>query len=326
MSLVAIRSAPMSLRQHLGALAYDWPRFLRHGLGGDANLMRNRHEVIVSDGRGVRCDWMYTSELHLANVYPGTSRQLMRRSLRDWPIALRDAPSPLSGAPDISFLIGHRGLERLPNLLATLRSIAGQSGVAIECIVIEQSTEREIETALPSWVRYLHTPVARGFDYCRAATFNEGVKIARGEVIIAHDNDMLVPQRHAAEVLARVREGWQFIDLKRFIFYLTESDTRSIFNGAPLRDHITTIVQNLKGGSIAATKEAYLAIGGFDEDFVGWGGEDLEFWERARADGRVYEFGYLPIVHLWHRAQAGNPQTGPFYINGESPATPSPCT
>ena len=298
--------APMSLRQRLGALAYDWPRFLRHGLAGDANLMRNRHEVIVSDGRGVRCDWMYTSELHLANVYPGTSRILMRRSLRDWPIVLRDAPSPLSDAPEISFLIGHRGLERLPNLLATLRSIAGQSGVPIECIVIEQSTEREIEGALPSWVPYLHTPVAPGFDYCRAATFNEGVKIARGEVIIAHDNDMLVPQRYAAEVLARVREGWQFIDLKRFIFYLTESDTRSIFSGAPLRrDHTTTIVQNLKGGSIAATKEAYLDIGGFDEDFVGWGGEDLEFWERARAGGRVYEFGYLPIVHLWHRAQAG---------------------
>jgi GT2 family glycosyltransferase len=155
-------------------------------------------------------------------------------------------------------------------------------------------------------VRYLHTPVTPGFDYCRAATFNEGVKIARGEVIIAHDNDMLVPQRYASEVLARVHEGWQFIDLKRFIFYLTERDTRAIFEGAPLRhDHAATIVQNLKGGSIAARKEAYLAIGGFDEDFVGWGGEDLEFWERAHAGGRVYEFGYLPIVHLWHRAQAG---------------------
>lgn len=295
----------MSLRHRLGALVYDWPRFLRHGLAGDANLMHNRNESIVSDGRGVRCDWMYTSELHLANVYPSTSRTLLRRSLETGPIALRDAPEQTE-SPAVSFLIGHRGPERLPNLLATLRSIAGQSGVAIECIVVEQSAEREIEAMLPSWVRYLHTPVAPGFDYCRAATFNEAVRIARGEVVIAHDNDMLVPQRYAAEVMARAREGWQFIDLKRFIFYLTEDDTRSFFGGAPLRDdHATTIVQNLKGGSIAATKEAYLAIGGFDEDFVGWGGEDLELWERARAHGRVYEFGYLPIVHLWHRAQAG---------------------
>jgi hypothetical protein len=296
----------MSLRHRLGALAHDWPRFLRHGVAGDVNLMRNRAEPIVSDGRGVRCDWLYTSELHLANVYPGTSRTLLRRSLHAWPITLRDAPARNADTPQVSFLIGHRGLPRLPNLLQTLRSIAGQADVPIECIVIEQSPTREIEAALPDWVRYLHTPVAANFDYCRAATFNEAVRIARGEVIVAHDNDMLVPERYAAELLARAAEGWQFIDLKRFIFYLTEVDTRAIFDGAPLRDdHASVVVQNLKGGSIAATKEAYLAIGGFDEGFVGWGGEDLEFWERARAFGRVYEFGYLPIVHLWHRAQAG---------------------
>ncbi|MFL6245724.1 MAG: glycosyltransferase family 2 protein [Thermoanaerobaculia bacterium] len=295
----------MSVRHRLGALVYDWPRFLRHAVTGDPNLMRNRSESIVSDGRGVRCDWTYTSELHLANVYPATSKTMLRKTLREWPITLRDAP-PSTDAPTVSFLIGHRGLERLPNLLATLRSIAGQTGTGIECIVIEQSATREVETLLPSWVRYLHTPVAPGFDYCRSATFNAAVPIARGEVIVAHDNDMLVPERYADEVLARAREGWQFIDLKRFIFYLSEADSRAIFDGAPLRDdHVTKIVQNLKGGSIAATKDAYLAIGGFDEDFVGWGGEDLEFWERARAYGHVYEYGYLPIVHLWHRAQPG---------------------
>jgi hypothetical protein len=295
----------MSLRHRLGALVYDWPRFLRHGVAGNPTLVRNRAESIATDGRGVRCDWLYTSELHIANVYPTTSRVLMKRSLQQWPITLRDEPSEKE-SPKVSFLIGHRGLERLPNLLATLRSIAGQSGTPIECIVIEQSFTKEIETQLPSWVRYLHTPVPPNLDYCRSATFNAAVPIAHGEVIIAHDNDMLVPERYASEVVARVKEGWQFIDLKRFIFYLTEEDTRAIFDGAPLRrDHATTIVQNLKGGSIAATKDAYLAVGGFDEDFVGWGGEDLEFWERARAYGRVYEYGYLPIVHLWHRAQAG---------------------
>jgi hypothetical protein len=300
----------MSLRHRLGALVYDWPRFVRHGLAGDANLMRNRAESIVRDERGVRCDWQFTSELHLANVYPGTSRILLRRALKTWPITLRDVPRSTDD-PSVSFLIGHRGLERLPNLLATLRSIAGQTGADVECIVIEQSATKEIEGKLPRWVRYLHTPVAPGFDYCRSATFNAAVPLARGEVIIAHDNDMLVPERYAAEVLARAGEGWQFLDLKRFIFYLSEDDSRAMFDGAPLRgDHATTIVQNLKGGSIAATKDAYLAIGGFDEDFVGWGGEDLEFWERARAYGRVYEFGYLPIVHLWHRAQAGKVDRG----------------
>ncbi|MEA2464085.1 MAG: hypothetical protein QOJ98_1832 [Acidobacteriota bacterium] len=285
----------MTLRHRLGALVYDWPRFLRH-IGGNWARIRNRDETLAVDARGARCDWLYTSELHVAKVYPLAGRMLMRRAFRDWPIALRDEPLSASATPDVSFIIGHRGLARLPNLLSTLRSIAGQRDVAIECIVVEQSTEREVEQALPPWVRYLHTPVAADLDYCRSATFNVAARIARGSLLIAHDNDMLVPERYAAEIHARAAQGAQFIDPKRFIFYLDE------------RERLIQVIQNLKGGSIAATKEAYFAIGGFDEDFVGWGGEDLEFWERARAYGQVYEYGWLPLLHRWHAPQPGKLQ------------------
>ena len=297
----------MTVRRRLGALYHDWPRFLRH-IGGNWTRLRNRSEVLATDERGARGEWEFTSELHIANVYPLTSRWLMRRALADWPIVMRDEPLTLAETPDVTFIIGHRGTERLPNLLATLRSIAGQTDVAFECIVIEQSPRREIESALPKWVRYVHTPVAPDFDYCRAATFNEASRVARGSVLIAHDNDMLVPARYAAEVLARTRDGFAFVDPKRFIFYLDEAISRAIMNGMPLRPHTASVVQNLKGGSIAATREAYQAIGGFDEEFVGWGGEDNDFWDRAREYGRVYEFGYLPLVHLWHAPQKGKTQ------------------
>ncbi|MGH9823578.1 MAG: galactosyltransferase-related protein, partial [Blastocatellia bacterium] len=58
------------------------------------------------------------------------------------------------------------------------------------------------------------------------------------------------------------------------------------------------------GGSIAIDKEVYFAIGGFDESFVGWGGEDMEFWDRA-ATRSVWPYGYMPLVHLWHEPQPG---------------------
>jgi GT2 family glycosyltransferase len=209
----------------------------------------------------------------------------------------------------VSFLIGHRGTSRLPNLLHTLRSIAGQEGTPIECIVVEQSATPEIRDALPPWVRYIHTPVPATLDYCRAKTFNDGLRLARGEVLIAHDNDFLVPAAYAREVLARAREGYAFFDIKRFMFYLSEEDTRALFASGKLDTRAkTTVVQNLKGGSVAATVAGYRAVGGYDEGFVGWGGEDLEFWERARVHGGVYEFGYLPLVHLWHAPQPGKLQ------------------
>ena len=69
------------------------------------------------------------------------------------------------------------------------------------------------------------------------------------------------------------------------------------------------VVQNLEaGGSLAITRETFYAVGGFDESFVGWGGEDNEFWERAQTR-KVWSFGYMPIVHLWHEPQPGKFKT-----------------
>lgn len=298
----------MTLRQRLGALIYDWPRFMRH-IEGDWALIHNRDEAISVDGRGVLCHWEFTSDLHIAKVYPSTGRWLMRRALADWPVALRDDPASLADRSLVSFIIGHRGLERLPHLLTTLRSIAGQRGTTIECIVVEQSVRPEIERALPRWVRYLHTPFPPEAAYCRSATFNAGARLARGGILVLHDNDMVVPERYAAEVASRATEGWAFIDPKRFTFYLGEYDTRGVFaEGTLWGDGAVTVVQNARGGSIAASRDAYFAIGGFDEAFVGWGGEDVDFWERAAAHGGVYTFGYLPLIHLWHPPQTGKAQ------------------
>lgn len=290
----------MSLKVKLGALVYDWPRFLA---ARDWVRMRNRRERLSLDGRGARCEWEYTSDLHIATVFPSAGARLMRRAFRDWPVVLRDAPPPAT-APRVSFVIGHRGVNRLPHLLATLRSIAGQEDAAVECIVVEQSPSREIENALPSWVRYIHQPVAG--DYNRSATLNEGARQARGEVLVLHDNDMICPARYASEVLARAGEGWEFQQLKRFTFYLGEADTKRVFETGMIRTDLpSTVVQNLHGASIAASRDAYFAVGGFDESFVGWGGEDNEFWDRAATTGRVYAFGYLPFLHLWHAPQPG---------------------
>jgi len=292
-----------SLRHRLGALVYDLPRFALTAHRGRWIRMRNRNERIESNGRGVRCDWQFTSDLHIAKVFPSAGTRLMRVALEDWPIGRTDQTPNFIGGPDVSFVIGHRGMARLPHLLECLRSIAASVWASVECIVIEQSPQSEIRAHLPPWVRYQHTPVAPDYPYNRAWTLNAGVELARGRVVVLHDNDMLVPRDYAGELLIRVTGGARFVDLKRFTFYLPEDETRRIFDGGALRPAPSAIVQNLRGASIAATREAYWEIGGFDEEFVGWGGEDNDFWDRAEAAGGVDDFGYLPFVHLFHAPQ-----------------------
>lgn len=295
--------SPRRLRTIAGVLAYDLVPFEWRLRRGRWTEIHNRNESIETQGRAVLCPWRFTSELHIAKVVPSFSTRLMRAALRDWPMRFSDMPAA-SANPEVSFLIGHRGTARLPHLLLTLRSIAAQESVPVECIVIEQDSEPRIAGALPKWVRYIHQPAGENEPYRRAATFNEAVRHARGRIVVPHDNDMLVPARYAAELARHVDLGIEVLDLKRFIFYLTPDDSQQVlaYGTLTMNEQSESVIQNLRGGSVALTKEAWDAIGGFDESFVGWGGEDLELWERAETR-RTTRFGYLPIVHLWHAPQ-----------------------
>jgi hypothetical protein len=299
----------------LGVLVKDLPRYLPALLGGNAGYLalRNRAERLepAPDGSGYRCDWQWTSDLHAPKVLPFLGRWLMKQALADHPIRRLQQPEVVSIQPQVSFIIGHRGMSRLPHLLATLESIAGQQDVPVECIVVEQETESQLAGQLPAWVRHIHTPPPTAdMPYCRSWAFNIGVRQARGAVLVLHDNDMLVPADYAAQILKRVNHGYEVANLKRFIFYLNEKHTQAVFSGlSSLMDEAPeTIVQNLEaGGSVAITREAFERIGGMDESFIGWGGEDNEFWERAKTC-KAWPYGYLPIVHLWHPSQPGKYQ------------------
>jgi hypothetical protein len=230
-------------------------------------------------------------------------RWLFRRALADRPIKLAAAPRETAEVPDITFIIGHRGKERAPLLELTLMSIAAQQGAFVEAVVIEQPAGTS-ELTLPLWVRHLVTRTPEGTPYNRAWAFNVGAAAARGQVLVLHDGDMLVPREYARCVMDHVQAGHEVVDLKRFIFYLSESHTRELCRSKRLPERVPIkIVQNARGGgSMAITTEAYARLGAMDEGFMGWGGEDSEFWERCTLL-KVWDYGYLPTVHLWHPDQ-----------------------
>ena len=301
------------LRDVASVLLKDGGRYGRalRGPGREYLALCNRRERLEAapDGSGYRCDWPWTSELHAPGVIPSLGLRLMHRALADHPIGRAAAPAPPAlHDPQVSFLIGHRGAARLPHLMATIESIAAQRDVVVECVVVEQDGAPQLQALLPSWVKVVHTPPpAPDMPYCRSWSFNVAAQHARAPVLVLHDNDMLVPMDYAAQVLRRVEAGHDVVNLKRFIFYLSQAHTEAIFNGsASLLDlPPESIVQNLEGGgSVAIRREALQRIGGMDESFVGWGGEDNDFWERAQVL-RVWPWTNLPVVHLSHAAQPG---------------------
>jgi hypothetical protein len=298
------------LREQLGVLLKDrwrWERCLRSPSRRYLSLA-NRSESLEAapDGLGYACRWAFTSRLHAAAVQPALGLRLLRRCLADAPIARRSSPAHSDEPPELSVMIGHRGTERLPLLLATLESVAAQQDVRLECLVIEQDQEVRIAASLPSWVRHIHAPLSdAGAPYNRSHTFNSGARHARGPVLLLHDNDMLMPQGYGERMLERITRGYAVVNPKRFIFYLHQDHSQEVLRSKARLDQqpAAYIVQNLEaGGSLAITARAYRDLGGMDEDFSGWGGEDNEFWDRCLTLP-TWIWGYEPIVHLWHASQ-----------------------
>jgi hypothetical protein len=302
------------LKCFIGVLIFDARRYEKALFNSkrrneDWLRLHNRAESISMEpnGQGIKCNWRWSSELHAPKIVPAWGRRLMKKALAHYPIVIenQNIPPLKEGEPEVSFIIGHRGKDRLPLLQLTLKSIANQGACSCECIVVEESITKEIEHTLPAWVTYIHLATeSETQPYNRSRTFNEGAKVAKGKLLVFHDNDMLVPASYAAELLRQLNAGFEVINLKRFIFYLTESHTRDVIRSGRISFRAPDFVlqNSTGGGSLAVEENAYFDIGGFDEDFVGWGGEDVEFWDRAQTL-KVYSYAYLPLVHLWHAPQ-----------------------
>jgi GT2 family glycosyltransferase len=295
-------------RELLGVIILDWwgyEQLINKGRDGYLEI-RNRTEKLAAgpDNKGYVCLWPFTSKLHAASVWPYLGKRLLKEGLDNTSFIFRK--NRIRDAyVDLSIIVGHRGMERLPHLLCTLSSLAGQSGVSIECIVVEQDSERRIQKYLPPWVEYAFQGSKGGKEgYNRSAAFNFGAEIAKGRILLLHDNDMLVPETYCKEIRSIVEKGYQVVNPKRFVYYLTKRHSETIMESRRLMvNKPEYIVQNLEaGGSVAITKEAYLHIGGMDESFVGWGGEDNEFWWRCSILNK-WIWGFAPILHLWHESQ-----------------------
>jgi hypothetical protein len=301
-------------RQIFGAIVRDVPRyslcFLIHPLVSHSWIkIKNRDDQLLSANNSAGVDFKekWTSDLYLPKIFPIFGKVLYKNAFSSHPVKFESAPAPSDKAPDVSFIIGHRGSARTPLLLKTLNSIAAQKGCRIECIVVEQDNVSSLDTILPRWVTHVFTPLSDAkMPYSRSMAFNMGARHANAEYLVFHDNDMLVSDDYAMHIVQKCRAGYSFVNLKRFIFYLSEATSQRMLDGGEVNTELDLdcIVQNAKGGgSIGASKKAFLSIGGFDERFVGWGGEDNEFWERALTQ-KVWSFTYLPLIHLWHAPQA----------------------
>ena len=225
-----------------------------------------------------------------------------------------------SEGEDICLVIGHRGQSRIENLAAIL-AYYRKLLPSVEIILIEQDTNTSnslIELAEKNKAKYLFA--YNPFPFNRSWTFNIAAKQTSRSVLMCCDNDIVLDKRtinHAANEKIKSKEFDIYVPYH--LFYDLSPALRDEFvrdlehkhwKGLGIRGH------RLAGGCIFVNKEKFLECG-FNEKFLGWGGEDDEFVERASKIGLKVGYpldGYdLNLYHLYHERDILSTNRNPHY-------------
>ena len=209
--------------------------------------------------------------------------------------------------PIVDILIPFRSVDefRIRNLFFTVRyykKYIPNSNI----IIIESDSDTDITEIKDLVSKHLKIRTNNKV-FCRSMSFNQGFNLRTSDYIILADADMVLDKN----ILINFESYKSIIDSKFVLPYntaclfLTEEETTNfienkLINESKNENLKTRHICNMVGGAGFISAKNYALLNGFDEKFIGWGGEDDDFYYRAaitigthRLDG--------DLVHLEHQ-------------------------
>jgi hypothetical protein len=254
----------------------------------------NRREVVsrCDDGIGRVCHWSESSFLTACRVFPSTGGRLLRHA---WPAGPSELASP------VSVILPVRGEGRFAVVAFVADALRRMAGARSEVLICEHDVLPRYAGAWPPGVRHVFVPATGEEAFNKSKAMNAGARVARNPVLVLLDADVVPSPDFLVRSLELMGRGWEAVRPVRFLFLLDEAASLEFSQKSSLRDllEISQVHQNFPGLATVVRREAYGEMGGHDERFEGWGGEDLEFLDRLRTR-QLYPGSFLPAIHLWH--------------------------
>lgn len=173
-----------------------------------------------------------------------------------------------------TFIIGYRHQpDRLMNLRRTIDFFSSFTGSQI--ILVEQDKHSKLSEIN---LNCQHIFVKSNAPYNRSWSFNIGLKYAKSDIIVCGDSDIIMNPNDFINGLKSMNE-FDMVSPYNSVVDLTPEETgldmESIVNiNRPGRGENDNQTINISGGISIFRRESLLKIGGWSEDFLGWGGED----------------------------------------------------
>jgi GT2 family glycosyltransferase len=208
--------------------------------------------------------------------------------------------SESADVPRISCVIPYREIDRKDSILTVLRSIRAQRFPDIEIVMTEEDTSQKINDDECAPAKHIFTPGLPGAAFNKSKAWNVGVAACTSDMLVLHDADTLAPSNYFKSIAKELSEV-ESCHLCKQIFYMGLAETRAInANGIVDRPMYNHMVDYFEGGSIACRRKTYWKIGGFVEEFVGYGVEDCDFYFRLSKATNWRENRQFDLLHLHH--------------------------
>ena len=175
---------------------------------------------------------------------------------------------------NFTYIISYRhSVERLNNLRRVIDWVMSFSGS--EIIVVEQDRHSKIShLRLPCRHIFLKT----NMPFNKSWGFNVGAKYANSKVIVFGDSDLIMDPNKFIESLLMI-DKYEMVNPYTSVIDLDRNESNMQLDelmriDRPGRGETDIQKVPLCGGICIFRKEALQNIGGWNEDFLGWGGED----------------------------------------------------
>ncbi len=222
-------------------------------------------------------------------------------------------------------------------LRLTLASLATQTYRNFEIVIADDGSGEETRTVIEAFAANSPVPVRHVWHeddgFRRTKILNAAMQACRGTYLVFLDGDcitrpdflarhhslsqsghlvtgsrILLGQRLSAELCAA--GTWDHgVFVRRILGYRLSGDVSKILPffvrlpNSRLRDYRRFVWRRIRGCNLACWKADAIAIGGFNEDMIGWGDEDCEFVFRMQHRGVIRRSGTwaTEVLHLWHK-------------------------
>lgn len=226
--------------------------------------------------------------------------------------------------------------NRLDMLPACLDSLRGSSADFHEVVIADDGSGKEVVNSLQALIGQYDFPIVHAWHSRqgprRSATRNNGIRHATGDYLIFVDADFALLPGAVHSHIEAAKPGYFAAGRCK---YTTEAQCRKILAEGATKSLLETIYAELSdepiekehrrfiryallhrlglaparkvsfGGHFSAFRKDIEAVNGYDENFVGWGGEDTDFAIRmVRAGFRgTSVIKTARVLHLWHQSE-----------------------